>query len=316
MSRAAVLPTLAASKRWTAEQEAELEQAVSLYEPQQGLKKWDVIYNMLGGYRTAISLELHYQQMVKLGRTVEAEGGGGGGEGEGAHGGGGGGGGGEAARGDKKRKLTPWTEEEDAQLEVALREYVPSKTLRKWTAIATAMGTQRSADAVQARARELSELAGVGGKPVSAPRKKKARVEGAEGGGGGGGGGGEEGEGEGAAAGEEGAVAGPKSKRVAAPPWTAEEDELNESLFSAYDASVPMKQRWEEISKKMNRSVIACEQRHQKRKRIENGKSASSPPKASGAAGEEASGAAAAAGAAGDAPSAAAAGAEGAAASS
>ena len=315
MSRAAVLPTLAASKRWTAEQEAELEQAVSLYEPQQGQKKWDVICNMLGGYRTAISLELHYQQMVKLGRTpVEAEGGGGGGgEGEGAHGGGGG----EAGRGDKKRKLQPWTEEEDAQLEVAIREYVPSKTLRKWTAIATAMGTLRSVDAVQTRARELSELAGVGGKPISAPRKKKARVEGAEGGGGGGGaGGGEEGEGEGAAAGEEGAAAGLKSKRVAAPPWTAEEDELNESLFSAYDASVPMKQRWEEISKKMNRSVIACEQRHQKRKRIENGKSNSSPLKASGAAGEAAaSGAAAAEGAAGEEPSAAA-GAEGAAAPS
>jgi hypothetical protein len=239
------------SKRWTLKEERELEAACAAYVPEPGRKKWDIISAALGSSRTPISLELKYQVMVR-------------GQLDGSGGGGGGGGGGEAAA-RKRRAAAAWTEEEDAALEKAIGEYVPSKSGRKWVLIAAAMPTTRTVDSVQARAKELSALVrgkegeGEGEEDSGPPRKKKAKTEG---GGGGGGGSGEGGADDAAEAGQE-----PKGKRKPALHWTPQEDARSEALFNAYADNVTSKVRWEEISKILGRTVIACEQRHQKLKR-------------------------------------------------
>jgi hypothetical protein len=247
------------SKRWTVEQEQELEQVVASYVPMPGKKKWDVICSALGNYRTAISLELHYQGMVRQGKVKEAGGGGGveGGDGEGAAEGG-------ERDGKRKRKGPSWTEEEDKLLEEALKAYVPSKNTRKWQVIAQAMGNTRPVDAVKCRAEELSlyalgqgrEEGGVEGGEPAEKKGKKRKLGGSPG---------EEQQGKGH--------------------WTPEEDARNAELFHSYPESVPLKQRWAEIATKMGRSTIAVEQRYQKVQRA--AKAAASSAEGAEAAAEE-----------------------------
>jgi hypothetical protein len=122
---------------WSAEEEARLELAVAEFESVKTARKWEVVALAIGGGRTHMGVEMHYQTLKRrLGITEEVQGSGvpiRGGEGNLSSADG------PVLPGHGLRQ-PKWSPEEDAKLCRYALTYVPEPGVKKWLSIATELG--------------------------------------------------------------------------------------------------------------------------------------------------------------------------------